>query len=144
MTFIRLYHSFRLCLARGSSARAEYIRKHHVFGSMGKDCIWQRRKIPLYPQLIHIHDNVHIASNVSFITHDVTHLMLNKRNKKNVSYTQKSDEFFEYVGCIYIEDNVFVGAGSRILYNTHIGSNVIIAAGSVVTKGLGSNIGHHA
>jgi len=135
MNFWRLYHSFRLCLIPRAGARAEYIRKNNIFGSMGKNCIWQRRKIPLYPQLIHIHDNVHIASNVGFVTHDVTHRML---NNINVTSTQKGEVFFERLGCIEIGDNVFVGAGTRILYNTRIGSNVVIAAGSVVTKDLPS------
>ena len=37
----------------------------------------QSRKLSLNPELIYIGDNVRIASNVSFITHDVTHNMLN-------------------------------------------------------------------
>lgn len=51
---------------------------------------------------------------------------------------QDDTKFFEHAGCIQIGDNVFIGAGSRIVYNTRIGSNVIIATGSVVTKDLPS------
>lgn len=38
-----------------------------------------------------------------------------------------------------IMDNVFIGAGTRILYNVRIGSNVIVATGSVVTHDLEPN-----
>lgn len=33
--------------------------------------------LPLYPELIRLGNNVHIASNVGFVTHDITYLMLN-------------------------------------------------------------------
>ena len=36
-------------------------------------------------------------------------------------------------------DNVFIGSGTRILYNTRIGSNVIIGSGSLVNKDIPDN-----
>ena len=39
-----------------------------------------------------------------------------------------------YMGTIEIFDNVVIGSDSTILYNTRIGPNAIVAAGSVVTK----------
>ena len=36
-------------------------------------------------------------------------------------------------------NNVFIGAGTRILYNTRIGSNVIIGADSLVNKDIPDN-----
>lgn len=45
----------------------------------------------------------------------------------------------EKVGCIAIGDNVFIGAGTRIMYNVRIGSNVIIGAGSLVNKDIPDN-----
>lgn len=45
----------------------------------------------------------------------------------------------ERVGCIEIMDNVFIGSGTRILYNTRIGSNVIVGSGSMVTKDIPDN-----
>lgn len=36
-------------------------------------------------------------------------------------------------------DNVFVGSGTRILYNTRIGSNVIIGSDSLVNKDIPDN-----
>lgn len=43
------------------------------------------------------------------------------------------------MGCISIGNNVFIGAGSRILYDTKIGDNVIIGTGSIITKDIPSN-----
>ena len=37
-----------------------------------------------------------------------------------------------------IGNNVFIGAGSRILYDVTIGDNVIIGAGSLVNKNIPS------
>lgn len=43
------------------------------------------------------------------------------------------------VGCVIIGDNVFVGHGTIILPDTHIGSNCVIGAGSVVSKDIPDN-----
>lgn len=111
--------------------RTEFIKKHHLLGSIGDNCSIQQRKIPLNPELIFLHNNVRIASNVGFGTHDVIHRML------NVKY--KSQSFIERVGCIEIMDNVFVGSRTVILYNTKIGSNVIIGSNSLVNKDIPDN-----
>ena len=128
MDWFRLYHSFRLCLIRTGSGRANYIREHGLFHSVGENCMFMFRKLPLYPELISVGNNVHIASNVSFITHDVTHNMLNHRGG--------AGKFKEYIGCIEIGDNVFVGANTTILYNSGVPSDTIIGANSLVRKTL--------
>ena len=134
MTVRRLWYSFRLCTIRSGKRRADYIRRKELYASVGKNCSIQRRKLPLYANLIRLGDNVHLASGVSFITHDVTHMMLN-----NLERVKQYGGVQERVGCIEIGDNVFVGSGVRILYDTKIGSNVIIGAGSTVTKDIPSN-----
>lgn len=126
----RLLQSISLVMIRSSHRRADYLRKHDVLKHMGEHCTFQRRKIPLYPKLISIGDNVHLAAGVSFLTHDVTHLMLNRMG---------GVQQHEKIGCIEIGDNVFVGAGTRILYDVRIGSNVIIGTGSIVTKDIPDN-----
>ena len=132
MTFKRLWQSFRLFTIRGSAARTEYIRKQHVYGAIGDNCTIQKRKVPLYANLIRLGNNVHIASNVSFLTHDVSSLVLN-------NLPEISGRVQERVGCIEIGDNVFVGSGTHILYDTKIGSNVIIGTCSIVTKDIPDN-----
>ena len=118
-------------LPGGSKRKTEFIRKHHLFGSIGNNCYIQKWKLPLHSELIFLHDNVRIASNVGFVTHDVIHRMLNEK--------YQTKDFIEKVGCIEVMDNVFVGSGTRILYNTRIGSNVIIGSDSLVNKDIPDN-----
>ena len=73
-----------------------------MYGAIGDNCTIQKRKVPLYANLIRLGNNVHIASNVSFLTHDVSHLVLN--NMKEVS---ERGGVQEKVGCIEIGDNEF-------------------------------------
>lgn len=134
MNISRLCHSICLLMISDAKKRAQYIKKNHIFASMGEDCSIMKRKIPLYPNLIRIGNNVHIASNVSFITHDITHEVIN-----NIEDNFGNKKVSEKIGCIEIMDNVFIGAGTRILYDTRIGSNVIIATGSIVTHDIPSN-----
>jgi acetyltransferase-like isoleucine patch superfamily enzyme len=126
----RLLWSAIIMLIPGANRKTAFIRKHHLYGHVGKNCIIQKGKLPLYSNLVFLHDNVMVASNVGFVTHDITHRLLN---------TDSEEQFVERVGCIEIMDNVFVGAGTRILYDTRIGSNVIIGAGSLVNKDIPDN-----
>lgn len=81
MDLKRLYHTIRLWLILSPMKRADYLRKHHVFNHVGKNCMVMFRKVPLYAELISLGNNVWIASNVSLITHDVIHHMLNYKLK---------------------------------------------------------------
>lgn len=85
----------------------------------------------MHSELVFLHNNVRIASNVGFVTHDGIHHVLNQKFK--------TKDFIEKVGCIEIMDNVFVGSGTRILYNTKIGRNVIIGSDSLVNKDIPDN-----
>lgn len=108
--------------------RVDYLRKKEIFGAIGSNVTIMDRKIPLYAKLIRIHDNVKIASNVTFATHDITHGMLGTFGKYN-----------ETVGCIEIMDNVFIGTNSTVVGNVRIGPNAIVGAGAVVTKDVPAN-----
>ncbi len=110
--------------------RAQYLKKKGVFHHIGDRVMITSRKIPLYSNLISIGNNVWMASGVEFITHDVTHYMLNGRND-GYKYQEK-------IGCVDIGNNVFIGAGAKILYDVKIGDDTIIAAGAVVTSDIPS------
>ena len=133
MTGKRLWQTIRLCTIMSSANRTEYLRKKRVFGAIGDNCNIQSRKVPLYARLIKLGNNVKIASNVSFVTHDVTHNMLNS------SPLNKNQTFQEKVGCIEIKDNVFIGSGTTILYDVRIGENVIVGAGSLINRDIPPN-----
>lgn len=131
MKLKRLLQTIQINLIRGASSRGDFLRKNEILGMCGEHVGYQPRVIPLYPELIKIHNNIMIASNVKFITHDAINYVMNGLDRNN--------HYPEMVGCIEIEDNVFVGANSTILYNVHIGNNVIIGANSLVNKDLDSN-----
>ena len=83
------------------------------------------------PYLISIGDNTTISFDVAFVNHDggtrvVRHLP--GQNKETVIY-----------GKIKIGKNSFIGCRTTILPNVEIGDNVIIGAGSVVTRSIPSN-----
>ena len=133
MTRKRLWQTIRINLMMSSVKRVNYLRKNHIFGEIGENVTITDRKIPLYAKLIRIHNNVRIASNVTFATHDITHFVLNKMpNSRGGGYS-------ETIGCIELMDNVFIGANSTIVGGVRIGPNAIVAAGAVVTKDVAKN-----
>lgn len=134
MDWYRLRHTIGMCLTISATKRAEYIKKHDIFYHMADNCMTMFRKIPLYPKLISFGNNVRIASNVTFVTHDVIHNVIN-----NMTINSGAEPIPENIGCIDIKDNVFVGANTTILSNVTIGSNTVIAALSLVNKSIPGN-----
>ena len=128
MDWYRIRHTIGMYFCRTAVKRAEYLKKHDILYHIGDNCMTMFRKIPLYPKLISFGNNVWVASDVLFITHDVIHRMLNNKVHGN--------EFCEHLGCIDIKDNVFLGSNSTILPNVTIGPNVIVAAGSLVNRSI--------
>lgn len=129
----RLRQTLKMYTILTSTKRTKYLKDKHIFGAIGENCSVMSRTVPLYAKLIKLGNNVRLASKVTFVTHDVTHVML------NANPTLNGESFKEKIGCIEISDNVFVGAGSTILYGVRIGTNVIIGAGSLVNKDIPSN-----
>jgi len=120
----------RIALMLNSDSRNKYLKKHQLFKSMGENVFFQPRWIPSDPKLIKFHDNIVVTSNVTFVTHDVFHLGLNQLEKGVFPYEQNPIE---------IMDNVFIGCNTTILGGVKIGPNVVIGAGSVVTKDVPEN-----
>ena len=116
-------------LTFSQKAKQKFLRK--TFYECGDFVDYNPKVLPLYPKLVKFHNNIIIASGVHFITHDAINFMINR--------SIKNGDFKERIGCVEIEDNVFIGAHSTILYNVKIGSNVIVGANSVVNKDLESN-----
>ena len=127
----RLWQTLHLYCILSSKKRVSYLKRKHIFGEIGNNVTIMDRRVPLYAKLIRIHNNVRIASNVTFATHDITHYMLNNMNGK--------EKYEEIIGCIEIMDNVFIGTNTTIINGVRIGPNAIVAAGSVVTKDVPPN-----
>lgn len=130
MTRKRLFQTIGLALQRGSNARGQYLKEKHIFAEVGENVRFQPRVIPLYPELIKLHDNIMVAAGVRFVTHDASYTVLNKIGKGH---------FPERVGCIEIMNNVFIGYDVTILPNVKIGCNCIIGACATVTRDLEPN-----
>ncbi|MCI9421164.1 MAG: acyltransferase [Dorea sp.] len=127
------YQFFRLfvSLLPWGTMRTKWIVKKNVFRAVGENFYFCPRKIPADPKYIIFHNNVSVAADVVFCNHDVIYKVFNSMGG---GYRECS----KYYGCIEVMDHVFIGTKSVILPNVRIGSNVIIAAGSIVTKDLES------
>lgn len=117
-------------LMLNSDRRNKYLKKHNIFKEMGENVFFQPRVVPSDANLIKLHNNIVITSNVTFVNHDIFYLGLNKLNKGTYNYIQKPIE---------IMDNVFIGCNTTILGGVKIGPNAVIGAGSVVTKDVKPN-----
>ncbi len=125
-----------IALIPGAGTRTKLIKRIHFFNEMGEHVHFQPRHLPADPKFIRIHNNVSVASDVLFITHDIMHNVFN-------NYDPEYHRYKSHLGCIEIMDNVFIGSNVTILPNVRIGPNAIVAAGAVVTKDVppGSLVG---
>ena len=121
MTKKRLWQTIRMWLMMSSVKRVAYLRDNKIFRSIGENVTIMDRKIPLYAKLISIHNNVRIASGVTFATHDIIHYMLNNRNASD-----DSKKYTENIGCIEIMDNVFIGSNSTIVVTKDVPPNSVV------------------
>ncbi len=124
---IRVRYFWYCLFHRLGEEHARYLKKHNAFHSMGDHCSFQPYNLPADAKYIRMGSHVIVAANVSFICHDGIHKMLNASGTLGEGYTR-------YWGTIDIKDNVFIGSHATILPNVTIGSNSIIAAGSLVNK----------
>lgn len=79
------------------------------------------------PYLISIGENVRITDGTKIFTHGGARVLRNK-------YPD-----LDFFGKVYIGDNVYIGNNCLIMPGVSIGSNVIVGAGSVVTKSIKDN-----
>lgn len=121
--FLQRLYFYMIPTAQG---RVKWLRKHNKLALLGEHVHYQPRKYPTDGNMLKIHDNVAIASEVEFTMHDIIHWVYDGLDGKRCNE--------EYAGCIEIHENVFVGAGTRILPGVSIGPNAIIAAGSLINK----------
>lgn len=124
---LRVRYFLHCLFHRNGYEHAQFLKKHDAFHAMGENCFFQPYNLPADAKYIRLGDNVVVASNVSFICHDVIHNMLNHA-------PDSSGEYSTYWGTVEVKDNVFIGSNTTVLTNVTIGSNVVIAAGSLVNK----------
>ncbi len=129
MNLRRLYLTAALNLQPTATKRGKWLKNHNILAACGDNVRYQIRKVPLCPKLIKLGNNVNVSTGASFMVHDALHLIYN-------CMPDKKTELKEYANPIEIGDNVFIGAHVIIMGGVKVGSNVIIAAGAIVTKDL--------
>lgn len=129
----RLIQTIVMLFLRKGRNRAEWLKKHHVLGGIGENCYWGPTLMPVYPELIKLHNNVIVHGKAKLIPHDMVNVFL----KRAVPGEDFGPD--ERLGCIEIMDNVYIATASRIMPNVRINRNCIISAGSVVTQDVPEN-----
>lgn len=94
---------------------------------VGKNCFFNFNTTFVDDEDIYFGDNCLIAPGCIFIS--ATHPISPKLRKAGLQYNKK----------IHIGNNVWIGAGVKILPGITIGDNCVIGAGSVVTKDVDEN-----
>ena len=126
----RFFKKFLLDLMKQSWLESKRIRPalaRWCGVEIGKNCHIGESVIidSMFPEKVHIGDNVTIAMRVVILTH-----FLEPR--------ENNDNHF-ITGDVYIENHVFLDAGVCVCSPVHIGENAIVAAGAVVTKDIPAN-----
>ena len=127
----RLYNILRLLLMRNGFHRANFIKNHKLFGSIGDNCYYHPFLISAESKNIFLGNNVVISKNVELVTHDMSYTLF--KNDDTLISKIGNFKYPYYTDKIVIGNNVMIGANAIILPGVKIGSNVIIGAGSLVS-----------
>ena len=91
---------FLACLM-GAGQKWRFLRKNQVFSMLGKNVLFQPNVLPNDPQYIKLHDNVQVATGVTFFNHDVINSVFNGKRVEGVLGT--------HIDCIEIMEICFIG-----------------------------------
>lgn len=91
---------------------------------LGKGCLISTKNFSSEPYLIEIGNHCRVASGVYFFTHG------------GLWSQRKKHSGLDYFGKIKVGNYTYIGEGSKIMPGVTIGNDVIIGAGSVVTKSV--------
>ena len=129
----RLIQTIAMLFLRNGRKRAAWLKRHNVLGGIGENCYWGPVIMPVYPELIKLHNNVIVHGKSLLAPHDMVNVFLKR------AVPGEDFGYDERLGCIEIMDNVYIASGSRIMPNVRINKNCIISAGSVVTQDVPEN-----
>lgn len=95
---------------------------------IGEGCDIQKVSFGSEPYLVTLGNRVQITGGTKIFTHGGAHVLRQKHPK------------MDFFGKVHIKDNVYIGNNCLIMPGVTIGSNVIVAAGSIVTKSIPDNV----
>jgi acetyltransferase-like isoleucine patch superfamily enzyme len=110
-----------------SSQRCEFFRRQGAV--IGTGCRLLIRNLGSEPFLVEIGDFTLVSTDVLFVTHDGGHWV-----------TEAEFPTANRFGRIKVGSRVFIGARSILLPGVTVGDNVVIGAGSVVTRDIPSGV----
>tara|TARA_B110000503_G_C7039578_1_gene367641 strand:+ start:439 stop:969 length:531 start_codon:yes stop_codon:yes gene_type:complete len=113
---------YRIILDGNSWARRKGVK-------IGNDCRIYTTRFGSEPWLIDIGNKVTVTSGVVLLTHDGSTWLFNDDKGRRFLYKKT-----------IIKNNVFIGTNSIIMPGVVIEDNVIVAAGSIVTKSVPSGV----
>lgn len=96
----------------------------HLGVKIGENCLISTIKFPSEAYLVEIGDYCRIANDVMFFTHGG---LWSQRHKNGA---------LDYFGKIKIGNYTYIGDGAKIMPGVTIGNDVIVGAGSIVTKSI--------
>ncbi len=102
----------------------QYFRKKGV--EIGERCLIYTNIVTNEPYLIKLKNDVVISTEVCFVTHDY-------------SIHSVCPSIGNLFGNIVIGNNCFIGERAILMYGVELADNIIVAAGSVVTKSFYDN-----
>lgn len=86
----KIFIAARLILCGNGYKKAEYLKRIKLFAEFGNNNYWFPRITPADPEKVKIHNNVKVATDVYFCTHDVLHnLFMDSSEFKNVGGVQE-------------------------------------------------------
>ena len=130
----RIWTIVRLFFKREGFARAAYIKKKNLFGSIGNNCYYHPFIIPVESKMISMGDNVVVAKGVELITHDMSYALLSHDEKLIDDIGPGNYPYFKKG--ITIGNNVMICANSLIMPGVTIGNRVIVGGGTVITHDI--------
>lgn len=77
----KIFIFIRLLLCGNGYKKAKYLKEQKVFKMFGENNYWFPKIIPADPEMVIIHNNVKIATDVYFCTHDILHNLFNDDKK---------------------------------------------------------------
>lgn len=120
-----------------------------LFGDIGEDCYIEP---PFHANWggHHVHFGNHIYANFNFTAVDDTHIYIGDHTMIGPNVTiataghpilpELREKEYQYNLPVHIGKNCWLGAGVIILPGITLGDNVVVGAGSVVTKDLPDNV----